>query len=118
VYSGDTMEFACKKIDVQDIIACSLGLKKSEYKIFEEMLQSDHVTLKDLSKKLSLDRTTLQKVLKRFSDNELVERFQENLDNGGYVFVYKIKDKTVLKKRINIAIDKWHMTAKMAIDKW
>ena len=112
------MEFACKKIDVQDIIACSLGLKKSEYKIFEELLQSDNVTLKELSKKLSLDRTTLQKVLKRFVDNELVERFQENLDNGGYIFIYQIKDKVILKKRIHTAIDKWYDTAKIAIDKW
>jgi predicted transcriptional regulator len=114
------MEFACKRIDVEDIIACSLGLKKSEYKVFEAMLASrnDRVTLKDLSKKLNLDRTTLQKVIKRFVNNDLVERFQENLDNGGYVFVYKIKDKTVLKKRINAAIDKWYDTARQAIDKW
>jgi len=112
------MEFACKKIDVEDIIACSLGLKKSEYKIFEVLLHSEHVALKDLSKKLDLDRTTLQKVLKRFVENDLVERYQENLDNGGYIFVYKIKDKEVLKKRINIAIEKWHATAKSAIDKW
>jgi len=82
------------------------------------MLNSDHVSLKDLSKKLNLDRTTLQKILKRFADNELVERFQENLDNGGYIFVYKIKDKAVLKKRINVAIEKWHESAKHAIDKW
>lgn len=112
------MEFACKKIDVQDIIACSLGLKKSEYKVFEVMLHSDHVSLKDLSKKLNLDRTTLQKILKRFTDNELVERFQENLDNGGYIFAYKIKGKDVLKKRIHAAIEKWHEAAKQSIDKW
>jgi predicted transcriptional regulator len=112
------MEFACRQIDVKDIIACSLGLKKSEYKVFEVLLVSDHVTLKDLSKKLDLDRTTLQKVLKNFVANELVERFQENLDTGGYVFVYKIKDKSILKKRIHIAIDKWHATARTAIEKW
>jgi len=112
------MEFACKKIDVQDIIACSLGLKKSEYKIFEALLYSDRVALKDLSKKLNLDRTTLQKVLKRFVDNDLVERYQENLDNGGYIFVYKIKDKDILKKRIHVALEKWYATAKNAIDRW
>jgi len=112
------MEFACKKIDVQDIIACSLGLKKSEYKVFEALLHAEHVTLKDLSKQLDLDRTTLQKVLKNFVNNDLVLRYQENLDNGGYVFVYKIKDKSILKKRIHIAIDKWHSTARQAIDKW
>jgi predicted transcriptional regulator len=112
------MEFACRQIDVKDVIACSLGLKKSEYKVFELLLHSDNVTLKDLSKKLHLDRTTLQKVLKHFVQNELVERYQENLDNGGYIFIYKIKDKAVLKKRINVAIDKWHDTAKAAIEKW
>ena len=114
------MEFACKKIDVQDIIACSLGLKKSEYKIFETLLanKDNHMTLKDMSKKLDLDRTTLQKVLKRFTENELVERFQENLDSGGYIFVYKIKDKAILKKRINKAIDGWYDTAKQSVEKW
>lgn len=112
------MEFACKKIDVQDIIACSLGLKKSEYKVFEALLRSDHVTLKELSGLLGLDRTTLQKVLKNFVKNDLVLRYQENLDNGGYVFVYKIKDKSILKRRINAAIEKWHDSAKQAVEKW
>jgi predicted transcriptional regulator len=112
------MEFACKNIDVQDIIACSLGLKKSEYKVFELLLASNHVTIKELSKKLGLDRTTLQKVLKNFVSNDLVDRYQENLDNGGYIFVYKIRDKSILKKRINSAIDKWHTTARHAVDKW
>jgi predicted transcriptional regulator len=112
------MEFACKKIDVQDIIACSLGLKKSEYKVFEALLHNDHVTLKNLSKQLNLDRTTLQKVLKHFVDNDLVARYQENLNNGGYVFMYKIKEKSILKKRIHAAIDKWHNTARQAIEKW
>ena len=114
------MEFACKKIDVKDIIACSLGLKKSEYKVFEALLENrdDHMSLKDLSRKLDLDRTTLQKVLKRFTENELVLRFQENLDTGGYIFVYKIKDKSILKKRIHKAIDGWYDTAKQAVEKW
>lgn len=112
------MEFACKQIDVKDIIACSLGLKKSEYRVFEVLLLSNHVTLKDLSKKLNLDRTTLQKIFKNFVANELVERYQENLDNGGYIFVYKIKDKKLLKKRIHTAIDKWYAVAKTSIDEW
>jgi len=94
--------------------------KKSEYKVFEALLENkdDHLTLKDLSKKLHLDRTTLQKILKRFTENELVERFQENLDSGGYIFVYKIKDKIILKKRINKAIDGWYDTARSAVEKW
>jgi len=112
------LEFACRDIDVKDIIACSLGLKKSEYKVFEALLSSDHITIQDLADKLKLDRTTLQKVLKNFVNNELVERYQENLDNGGYIFVYKIKEKTVLKKRIHSAIDKWYSTARHAVDKW
>jgi predicted transcriptional regulator len=112
------MEFACRQIDVKDIIACSLGLKKSEYRVFELLLTSNHVTLKELAKKLDLDRTTLQKIFKNFVANDLVERYQENLDNGGYIFIYKIKDKTLLKKRIHTAIDKWHDTARTAIDKW
>lgn len=112
------MEFACRTIDVQDIIACSLGLKKSEYKIFEILLVSENVTVQDLSKKLGLDRTTLQKILKTFVANDLVERYQENLGNGGYIFIYKIRDKSILKKRIHSAIDKWHATAKQAVDAW
>jgi len=112
------MEFACRQIDVQDIIACSLGLKKSEYKVFEILLYGAHVTVQDLSKELGLDRTTLQKVLKKFVDKDLVVRHQENLDNGGYIFVYKIRDKSILKKRINAAIDNWHETARHSVDKW
>ncbi len=113
------MEFACKQIDVKDIIGCSLGLKKSEYKIFEALLiYKERVTIAQLSLKLKLDRTTVQKVVKEFVARGLVQRYQENLDNGGYVFTYKIKEKSELKKQIHKALDGWIQTTRSSIDTW
>ena len=113
------MEFACKSVEVEEIIACSLSLKKSEYKIFEAMIkESKKYSIQELSDKLKLDRTTIQKVLKKFVDLEIAKRYQQNLESGGYIFYYQIRDKNDLKKKIHSAIKKWNDSAVLAVDKW
>jgi predicted transcriptional regulator len=112
------MDITCGKLDIQDIIACSLSLKKSEYKIFEVLLRSkDNLTIQQLSDKLKLDRTTIQKILKTLSEKNLIQRYQENLENGGYIFNYTIKNKMEVKKYIKDALKQWYEASVMQIDK-
>lgn len=113
------MDITCGRLTIQDIIACSLDLKKSEYKLFEILLrEKEPLTIIDLSKKLSLDRTTVQKILKVFSHKGLVQRYQLNLENGGYVFRYAVKDKQSIKKHLKTMLKNWYETSSNTIEQW
>lgn len=111
------MDITCGKIDIEDIIACSLSLKKSEYKIFEILLRTnENLTIKQISDKLKLDRTTIQKILKTLSEKGLIHRLQKNLENGGYIYNYNIKDKPAVKKYIKDALKIWYEKSILQID--
>jgi predicted transcriptional regulator len=111
------MDITCGKLDIEDIIACSLSLKKSEYKIFEVLLRSkENLTIQQISDKLKLDRTTIQKILKTLSEKGLIHRFQQNLENGGYIYNYNIKDKPAVKKHIKDALKIWFENSITQID--
>jgi predicted transcriptional regulator len=112
------MDITCGRLDIKDIIACSLSLKKSEYKIFEVLLKSkENLTIQQLSDKLKLDRTTIQKILKVLTSKGLILRYQQNLENGGYIFNYTIKNKLEVKNFIKSALKAWYEASMQQIDK-
>lgn len=111
------MDITCGKLEIEDVIACSLSLKKSEYKIFEVLLRSkENLTIQQLSNKLKLDRTTIQKILKSLTEKGLIHRLQQNLENGGYVYNYSIKDKPAVKKHIKGSLKQWYENSIKQID--
>ena len=102
------IDFACKQFDINEIIKCSLGLTKSEYETFSFMLENDEeFSTNDLSKERNLDLSTIQRTLKKLVDKELVQRRQINLDQGGYLYVYNIKDKKMIRDKILSIIHVW-----------
>ena len=111
------MDITCGKLDIEDVIACSLSLKKSEYKIFEILLRSkENLTIQQIAGKLKLDRTTVQKILKTLTGKGLIHRFQQNLENGGYIYNYNIKEKPAVKKHIKDALKAWYENSVRQID--
>lgn len=111
------MDITCGKVDIEDIIACSLSLKRSEYRVFKILLRTkENLTIAEIADKLELDRTTVQKIIKKLSEKGLIYRFQQNLDNGGYVYNYNIKDKIAVKKHIKDSLKIWYENSISQID--
>ena len=98
---GNKMDFTCKQIAPKDLIKCTFGLNKTELALFLFITQSSKCeTVQAISKTLELDRTTIQKSLKKLLEKEIIDRRQSNLDNGGYVFLYCVKKKQEIKTRM------------------
>jgi predicted transcriptional regulator len=112
------IDFACKRIELEDLIRCSLNLSKSDFKLFNFLLTNDSFTVKSLSDKLDLDRTTIQKSVKKLLDRGILEQYQENLSPGGYRFIYKIKEKDQIKKKILSIIKNWTENVNKTIENW
>jgi predicted transcriptional regulator len=75
-------------------------------------------TPEELGKKLGLDRTTVQKAVKRLAEKELVMRRQVNLAKGGYIFNYSVKNRQEIRSRVLKIVDKWHDAVINEIEKW
>jgi len=113
------ISFACQDIEFKDLLRCSFELNKTEYNVFMFLLKTEkRYTATKLGKIMELDRTTVQKAIKKLAEKDLVERHQENLNKGGYMFHYKIKNKADIKQRMQKIVEKWHDEVKKEIKNW
>ena len=111
--------FACKDIEFKDLLRCSFALNKTEYNVFMFLLKNDEeFTATDMGNKMSLDRTTVQKAVKQLAEKDLIQRLQINLDKGGYMFFYKIKNKIEIKQRMLDLVNRWYDGVNKEIKKW
>jgi predicted transcriptional regulator len=114
------IDFACSQFELDEIIKCGFGLTKAEYKILVEMAKTDGEwrTAEEIAKKLKIDTSTAQRAVKKLHEKNIVERAQNNLSGGGYLFIYKIKNKAELRKTLIAIINSWTKRAETEINKW
>ncbi|MFB6076357.1 MAG: helix-turn-helix domain-containing protein [Candidatus Aenigmatarchaeota archaeon] len=116
-YCDTMINFACKNIEPKELIKCSFQIKESEYEVLLHLLEGKEESVKTITDSLKLERSTVQKALQNLVNKELVKKRQRNLENGGYMYVYKSKDKEKIKKEITNLMKKWVNKAKKTIRK-
>ncbi len=108
--------FACKKIRLDEIVRCSFSLNKTEYNMLMFLLGKEkEFDIHAISKKMGLERTTVQKALKKLLDKKLAKRRQLNIETGGYFFLYSAKNKIWIKTQLLKIIRQWEKTAEEEI---
>lgn len=114
------IDFACKQFDVEEIIRCGFGLTKAEYHLILYFLKHAEKACDTLAlcRGTKLNRTTIQKAVKRFYEKGLVNRHQKNLSSGGYLFTYQIKNKKELRVILKNLIRAWSEKVEREIDRW
>ncbi len=103
------VDFACKKVNLNEIIKCSLGLTKTEVEIFLYLLKkkSENFMAKDIKKSLNYEISIIQRFLKKLYEKEILIRKQINLEKGGYFYIYSINEKKQIKEVIMKIIKNW-----------
>lgn len=114
------IDFACKRFDLEEVIRCSLDLTKTEFKIIKYLIEYDDkaFTPGELAKIFQIGLSTSQKIIRNIYQKGLVKRNQKNLNTGGYVFVYSIKEKSFLKQKILSIIYNWIKKVETELKKW
>lgn len=113
------ISFACQDIEFKDLLRCSFEMNKTEYNIMMFLLREEQAyTASKLGKLMKLDRTTVQKSIKRLAEKNIVLRLQTNLEKGGYMFMYRIRDKDEIKDRMLKIVENWHKEVKNQIKNW
>lgn len=114
------IDFACRQFDLKDILKCSLGLTKAEFRVFEFFIknQDKKYTSLDISNKMHLDITTIQKSLKKLFEKNIIVRIQKNLSNGGYIYYYEIKNKNFISQIVLDTINSWQKKVEFELNSW
>jgi len=114
------IDFACRQFTLDEIIKCGLGLSKADFAVMDFFLKNStqRLSSETISKKLDLDLSTVQRAVKKLYEQKVLVRFQNNLNGGGYVFAYQIKDKDSLRKLILEIIAKWTKRVESELEKW
>ncbi len=113
------ISFACKPINFEEILTCSFSMNKTEYFLFHFLYeQEDPLCVSTIAEMMKKDRTTIQKAIKSLAEKDIVNKHQVNLNKGGYTFVYSLKDKSFLRKRMQDSVNKWVDAVNNQINKW
>ena len=114
------MDFACKKVNIEEILKCGFSLTKKELEILKYFLKNSNkeFTTFDLSKKLNLDITTCQKACKKLFKVEILEKSQKNLEKGGYLYYYRIISKSIIRKKVLNIVENWIKKVEDEFCKW
>lgn len=114
------IDFACKEFKIEDVIRCALNLTKADLKVMKYFLNETEqwVDTDFLSKSLKLDISTIQRSVKKLHEKEILQRSQQNLDGGGYVFRYKIHSRAKIKNIIMTVVNSWAGRLGQELEKW
>ena len=114
------MDFACKEFKVEDVIKCALNLTKADLNTMKCFLNEPDkwVDTDALSRSLKLDISTVQRSVKKLHEKGIVQRSQQNLDGGGYVYIYKIHSKKQIKNVILEIVQSWADRLGQELEQW
>lgn len=115
------IDFACKKIDLDEIIKCGLNLTQAEVKIVKYFIKHSHqkeLQTDTIAQEMGFNLSTIQKAMKKLYEKGVVEKYQKNLEKGGYIFVYSLKPKEEIKRIILQLLENFQSKVKSEIDNW
>ncbi len=102
-----------------EVLRCTFHLSKPQCRLLVFLLyQNKPLTVQEISNKLNLNRTTVQKNIKPLFEKKLIRRYQRNFDNGGYIYEYQINNKEELKRQITSVVKNWYDKAIKDIERW
>ncbi len=114
------MDFACKNFEIEEVVRCSLSLTKADFRILKYLMknQSEKLSTEKIAQDLNLNLSTVQRCVKKMTEEGILKRTQLNLDNGGYLFYYCICERNVIRGKVKEIIKDWFDKANEEINKW
>jgi predicted transcriptional regulator len=103
------VDFACKEFQIEAVIKCGLNLTKAELLVLKYLLKhnSRWFATEQIAADLSLDMSTVQRSTKKLTEKKVLQKSQNNLEGGGYFFVYRIRNKREIRELIMEIIHSW-----------
>jgi predicted transcriptional regulator len=95
------IDMTCIDLSVEDLLRCSFGLSEREVAVLLRLLEGGGwLPISRISSLSRRDRSVVQRALASLMAKGIVERDQHNLAGGGYEFLYRARDKPMIKRLI------------------
>ncbi len=100
-------------------MACSFGLSKGEVSALVVLLETEKwVRVGQLAKHLGKDRSVIQRELASLLEKGLLVRDQCNKEGGGYEYLYRARNKLMIKNTILRNSRKFCVMVKTSLERW
>ena len=97
-----------EEITPQDIIKCTLGIKRTEIQAYCALANKGPITIQEASDMLHKSRSTSQRLLQNLVEKGLATREEELIGLGGYKYIYKPVPPERLKWTIQLNLEQWY----------
>ncbi|WP_370574241.1 MarR family transcriptional regulator [Methanomethylovorans sp.] len=114
------IDFACKEFKIEDVIKCGLNLTKADLEVLRHFLQfgQDWLNTEHIAESLELNLSTVQRSVKKLYERNILIRSQNNMDGGGYFFVYRIRSKKEIRELIMQVVNSWVNRVDAELQAW
>ena len=114
------LDFACKQFSLKDVIKCALGLTKADQKLLDYFMEHDEEweTTENLAKTLRVNQSTVQRSVKKLFEKGIIARKQQNLDGVGYIYLYWLHERRIVRKVIMETVESWKGRVEKELKKW
>ncbi|MCD6542647.1 MAG: ArsR family transcriptional regulator [Thermoplasmata archaeon] len=97
----------------RDIIKKMLNLKDLDVVVYKNLLrQRRKVKVNDLSHIVGRDRSTVQRSLNRLVKAGLCRKEKRIMRNGGYYYIYSVKEAEEIRDIIEKCLEEWYTKIK------
>lgn len=98
----------------------SLGLTKTDYKIFDFLMQNSYewFTSELISSRTEHSLLTVRKSLKKLRAEKMIKKNKHGLACGGCLYAYRVKNKGTIKKKIVDSIRTWTEQFEQELETW
>ena len=101
-----------------DMLCCAFGLRSSEIDAYFSLIKKKK-TVKELAEDINRDRSTVQRILKKLLEKNLVTKETHHIDRGGHFFEYKAVSTKEVRKEILKQLDDWYeSTRRFLLSSW
>ncbi len=114
------IDFACKEFEIEAVIKCGLNLTKADLQVLKHFLQfgQNWLNTEHIAEDLDLNLSTVQRSVKKLYERNILIRSQNNMDGGGYFFVYKIRSKKEIRELIMDIVNSWVKRVDSELQAW
>ena len=95
------LNMSCMSITIDDLLRCSFGLSKLEVRVLMRLMDAPSWSaIPPIARSMGRDRSLIQKGLSSLLSKGIIEREQRNKPSGGYEYLYRAKDKRMIRRAI------------------
>jgi len=106
-----------QELQKHEMLAHLFNLSETDSLAYFHILGENNLNLQEIAKKLSKDRTTAQKTVKKLVEQGLVHRRKINLTKGGIKYSYEAVPFSIVKQKMLEKVNDWHSIAINKINK-